>query len=472
MPDLLVIGAGAGGFGAALAAARLGQRVVLVERAPSIGGNAVRSLVCAWEAGVGGTGIPFDLYRRMRSRPGQVGIYGLARHVCAPDPGLRRYPGGEARIRADRGYADTLRRFGASGPGYDYDFGVRHWFGVCFRPEACADAMRSLLEEAGVSLLVGRSVRSLQVAAGRIQRVGLDDGATLAPRSVVDATASAAVAALAGCAVRRGRESAAETHEPSAPAVADGLVNGISLLYRITPAGSDQRPPRAAPCWWSAQWPKMMCNELPDGDLVINMLPTMSGAEWLALGREAGTAEARRRVAAHWAWLQAEWPEFRGFRLRAVADEVGERESHRIQAERTLAEQDVRGGLAAQRDGDICAIADHCLDTHGHGAAHGELAGPYGIPFRCLVPKGMRNLLVACRAAGFTSIAASSCRLTRTMMQLGQAAGTAAAIAARASCDIAAVDGGRLRSDLAAQGVQLSWPPAPDIRRRLGAAGD
>jgi hypothetical protein len=124
-----------------------------------------------------------------------------------------------------------------------------------------------------------------------------------------------------------------------------------------------------------------------------------------------------------------------GWKLTWISPSLGVRESHRLVAQYVLREQDCRAGLAAQQASgveDIVAIADHSLDFHGAGTWEGrELEGPYGIPFRCLVPReedGARNLLVACRGAGFSAVAASSCRLSRTMMTLGQAAGTAAAL--------------------------------------------
>lgn len=48
--------------------------------------------------------------------------------------------------------------------------------------------------------------------------------------------------------------------------------------------------------------------------------------------------------------------------------------------------------------------------------------GPYGIPWRCLQPQEITNLLVACRAARFSRLADSAVRLQRTMMELGEAA--------------------------------------------------
>ena len=60
--DLVVVGAGSGGIGAALAGARMGLRPLLVEQGAAIGGTAVHGGVHVWEPGVGGTGLPFDIY--------------------------------------------------------------------------------------------------------------------------------------------------------------------------------------------------------------------------------------------------------------------------------------------------------------------------------------------------------------------------------------------------------------------------
>jgi hypothetical protein len=76
-----------------------------------------------------------------------------------------------------------------------------------------------------------------------------------------------------------------------------------------------------------------------------------------------------------------------------------------------------------------------------------------------LLPVEYDNLAVACRGASFSSVAASSCRLSRTMMQLGQAAGTAAALATQAALpSLAAVPPADLRASLSAQHVELTWP--------------
>ena len=133
-----------------------------------------------------------------------------------------------------------------------------------------------------------------------------------------------------------------------------------------------------------------------------------------------------------------------------------------------LTENDLLAGIRGQQHDDIICLADHAMDTHGsHTRGIGELSAPYGVPYRCLVPKGQRNLLVACRAASFSSLAASSCRLSRTMMQLGQAAGTAAALAQELKVDLPDVPPAPLRAALRAQHVQLDFPLPDSLHNYL-----
>ncbi|MFP4250858.1 MAG: FAD-dependent oxidoreductase, partial [Armatimonadota bacterium] len=177
----------------------------------------------------------------------------------------------------------------------------------------------------------------------------------------------------------------------------------------------------------------------------------------------------RRRVLAHWHYVQSEFPEFRGFRLTWIAPEVGLREERRVIGEHVLTEHDLLAGLSSQRHPDIIAIADHAMDLHGEGGGCRELTEPYGVPFRCLVAKGMRNVLVASRASSFSSIAASSCRLSRTMMQLGQAAGTAAAMGVQRGTDAREVSPDDLREALSEQHVQLEWPTPKELHEALAS---
>jgi hypothetical protein len=210
--------------------------------------------------------------------------------------------------------------------------------------------------------------------------------------------------------------------------------------------------------------------QYPCGDLNVNALPTMEGRETYDLGHEAAYAECRRRVLAHWHHAQTTFPEFRKFRRSWIAPALGIRESRRVVGEYVLTEHDLLAGLSGQKHEDVIAIADHPMDTHGPStgrAGCGYLREPYGVPYRCLIPKGYDNLLVACRAASFSSLAASSCRLSRTMMQVGQAAGTAAVLAQEQSVSLPRVSYAALQDALRAQHVQLDWPMPDELHAYL-----
>jgi hypothetical protein len=208
--------------------------------------------------------------------------------------------------------------------------------------------------------------------------------------------------------------------------------------------------PQAVPDPAASGWAKSaFVVGLPGGDFIVNPLALLPGDWLVGKGYDAAMAEARRRVQAHWNWLQG-FPAFAEYEFESFAPMLGIRESWRVAGEYVLTQQDLDDGLAKQTHPDIIAIADHAFDVHGEGskAVRGELAGPYGIPFRCLVPKGMENLLVASRCASFSHIAASSCRLSRTILALGRVAGTAAAMAKQAGQPVSQVDGARLRERL------------------------
>ena len=134
------------------------------------------------------------------------------------------------------------------------------------------------------------------------------------------------------------------------------------------------------------------------------------------------------------AYLQTTYAEFRDFDIHWIAPALGVRESRRIVGQYVLTENDLLAGYAKQTHPDIITVADHAMDTHGAGtgrAGCGEAQAALRRTVSVPDPEGFQNLLIACRAASFSSLAASSCRLSRTMLALGQAAGTAAATARR-----------------------------------------
>ena len=405
--DVAVVGGGSAGFAAAWSAAKRGADVVLVEREDALGGTSTIGGVSSWEPVCGARGLPELVYERLK-KEGKAGVYRFVHHRSWPEKdGIPQFPGALLEIDRDAPYAATLRRHG---PGMVDE----KWFrancrGVIFDPDAMSCLMRKMLDETGrCRVMTGTSFVSAEHEGGRITTLHLSGGTVLEPKIVVDACG--AVAKSVGC----------ELMESDRP-------NGASLIYRVVRFDGAPATPNPPPrCWWRENYPSAFCMVLPNGEIAVNMLPTMAGEEVCRLGEPAAYEEARRRVEAHWRWMQTKWPEFSGWRISRISSRLALRETFRVRGDYVLTGDDVRRGV---RPADEIASADHALDAHGGEGFGGELKAPYGIPYRCLIAAGMDNFLLAGRIASFDTWAASSCRLSRTMMKLGEAAGAAAAVA-------------------------------------------
>ncbi len=399
--DVAVIGGGSAGFGAALTAARRGAHVILVEREAILGGTSTAGGVSNWEPGCGAEGLPEELYNRLCRTPGVAGVYEFVRHcLWNASGGGPVFPGALLRTNSALPYSATLCGHGPEMT--DEAWWRANSHGVIFEPDAMARVMREMLLETGrCEVRTGVSATAVEMDDNAIKAVRLSNGASVSAPHFIDTCG--AVAALAGCRME------------SSP-----RANGATLIYRVAPAREtwDGAP---TPCDWAPRYPVAFCFTFPNGDVGINMLPTMDGTEALRLGEAAAYAECVRRVRAHWRWMQGEWPPFRHFEIKWIASRVAYRDTWRVSCEYRLTEDDLRRGA---RFDDEVATADHAFDTHGTDAPTGQLTRPYGIPFRCLRPVGVCNMLVAGRIAGFDPVAASSCRLSRTMIQLGVAAGS------------------------------------------------
>ena len=403
--DVCVVGVGSGGFGAALAAARNGAKVVAVEKNQMVGGTSTMARVQIWEPVTGAEGIPRELWERMSELP--LGTDGKA-----------------------------------------YDIGQPGWFqgpqepawpnfrSLAFEPWAFDWCAKEMLAESGdCTLLLDTTLVDVDATDGQVGAIALQarggERLVVHASTFIDCTADGHLCAMAGCESRLGEDPASLYGESLAPEEPSPSLNPMTLVYRIREAGTKQRP------WLPPDTPPDYCTRgaslrgLPNGDISVNRCGMMEAnpldrSNWSGVLREA-----LRRVYAHFYWMQTE-NGYGTWVLEGVAPEIGVRESRRIVGEYVLREQDIRSGVARQDHPDIVATADHTLDMHG--PRHFDTpppSGAYGIPFRCLIPQGHRNLLIACRAASFSHVAASSCRLSRTMMKLGEAAGTAAAVAAR-----------------------------------------
>ncbi len=135
---------------------------------------------------------------------------------------------------------------------------------------------------------------------------------------------------------------------------------------------------------------------------------------------------------------------------------IGLRESRRIIGDYTLTGDDVRHEA---RFPDGVGLGCWWTDVHpadGRSGVHYDyIPWPYQIPYRTMLPQGVEGLLVAGRPISADRVANGSLRVTATCMMLGEAAGTAAALAARRAITPRQVEYAELRGELLEQGVKL-----------------
>jgi hypothetical protein len=167
--------------------------------------------------------------------------------------------------------------------------------------------------------------------------------------------------------------------------------------------------------------------------------------------------EARLQVFSLLRFFKERVPGFENARVAATGTQVGIRESRRIVGRYTLTADDI---LSARRFDDAVARSAYPIDIHnpsGSGTTTHRLpeGATYEIPFRTMVPVNREDVLVAGRCISTTHEALASTRLTPTVMTLGQAAGTAAALANERGGHVGDVAAEELRARLMADGVDL-----------------
>jgi hypothetical protein len=173
----------------------------------------------------------------------------------------------------------------------------------------------------------------------------------------------------------------------------------------------------------------------------------------------ASEREGRRQARLYLEVFRRYVPGYANAHILDTGAELGIRETRRIRGDHVLTTDDV---LGERRFDD--AVAASCWPIEEHGADRSTRwvwlsPGGYAhIPYRALLPKGIRNVLVAGRCVSATHEAQAAIRVTANCFSMGQAAGIAAAIAGALSPDgdVRSVDVGALQGALAAAGADLS----------------
>ncbi len=393
--DVVVVGGGAAGLAAAVAAAGRGARTALAERYGFLGGMATAGMVSTI----------CGLYRTSLSGPPESLNEGFAETFARR---LATMPGCGSPVRRGRtfvlpytpfAFACVADEFTASAPNLDVYLHA-HLVGVHTR-EGRIEGLRIATWE-----------RLLELAAG----------------AVVDTSGDAVVAQGAGSATETAP--VAERQLPSLVFVlqhvdTDALGPGprVGLLRALAVAEREGRLPKGASNLALAPSPQ-------PGEVVCKL--TLSGiAEELPAGRDFLTRaeqEGRKRALAVTGFLKTMPPFARAF-VSHAAPQVGVRESRRLIGRYQLTREDV---LSGRKFGDAVARASWPIELWEEGrlgATHEYLEDgqSYDIPLRCLQARDVENLFVAGRCMSASHEALGSARVIGTCLATGEAVGMAAA---------------------------------------------
>jgi len=166
----------------------------------------------------------------------------------------------------------------------------------------------------------------------------------------------------------------------------------------------------------------------------------------------------RQQVKEIYAFLKKYVPGCENAILLSSAPTIGIRETRHIKGEYQLTTDDVLQGQVPE---DAILLASNSIDVHGRfGPMSNEYVAVengdwYGVPYRCLVPQKVEQLLVAGRSVSATSEAAGAIRVMPPCMELGHAAGVAAAMAVKNDCLVREVDTDELRAQMVREGSFL-----------------
>lgn len=422
--DVLVCGGGPAGVGAALASARHGASVLVIENQICLGGNGTSGMLNRFgpyhdQRDIILGGIPWEILKKLMDR-------GMAQPPTPCSP---------------KNWQD-------------------YW--LVFDPEALKLLLDELVAESGVEVLFNARATAVLKEGDRVTGAVIESKSgrqAVLAKVVIDCTGDGDLAAWAGVPFDMGREE-------------DGLVQPTTLMSKALnqdwPTSYAYAKEHRARLLAAAKdeegidfvWPGTD-NWLHAEETYYNCVHVHRVDATNARDMTRAAIEHRRIIWKNLAVLRRHVPGCEKASLITTAAYLGVRETRRIQGDYQLNIGDV---LDARQFPDqvfryACFVDIHQVDPAGRHSAHADKelkpGTSYGVPYRCLVPRGVENLLVAGRCFSTTHEALASVRMMPACMAMGQAAGTAAAQAIRAGRTPRQVDVPQLRQQLAADGVIL-----------------
>jgi hypothetical protein len=417
--DVIIAGGGPGGVGAAIAAARMGVKTLLIEREGCLGGAATTMLV--------------NPYMADRTKPDPT--TNLRRHVNA---GV---------------HATMVARLKARNAVYHEEGG-----GAIFDDEVLKVVLDEMVAEAGVRVLFHAALHSVETdAAGRVRALMLSHnrGPLRVSGSVfIDSTGDGLLASEAGAQVDTG-----DAEGRVMPMTLFFAVGGVDLqrwpgrfkIRERVKTGPQDTPPLLNPHL-------SLAVVAPSGLIYFNAvrIPADTLDPFAVSDAEA---EGRRRAENYVAWLRGNIEGFEKAWLVKTGTHIGVRESRRIRGEYLLTYDDWK---SARTFSDGIACCCYPVDIHGQqfGQTRMEHLPPgsyYQVPYRSLVPLGLQNVLIASRCISADNVAHSSLRVMPVVSNIGEAAGYAAAMSLPSGL-VRAVDPVKLRDTIRANGGILEPP--------------
>ena len=426
--DVVVVGSGSAGSTAAIAAARTGASVLLVEKLPFLGGTSTAVL---------------DTF------------YGFF------TPGARP-------VKVVGGIGDdVVTELGRLGPVVERPNTYGAGTGITYLAEHLKVAWEQLTSEAGVRVLLHAFVQDALVSDGRVQSilVATKQGLRRVDGDVfVDASGDADLTHFAGF----GYETAGDT-EPAQTLTTTFRMANVDLERRLELAKGDvqRRMGQAAGEGYDLPRQEGSDHRTPVANVTATIMTRLESVErradgtlatatdpWFLSGAEI---EGRRQALEYVRFLHDRVPGYEASSLVGFGTQIGVRETRRVYGDARLTRDDV---LAARQFDDQVGLCGAPIEDHHAGRDTRWTYLPdgqaVGIPYRTLVVRDAANLLVAGRCFSATHDAHASVRSMAQCIAMGQAAGTAAGLAATLGLAPRDVPFSRLRDRLVADGAILS----------------
>jgi len=419
--DVLVCGGGVAGTMAAVAAARHGAKVILVERYGFLGGNATAGAVGqfnSWQTAAG---------RRI--------IAGLADEVV-----------------------DRLRTYGAAGQHEVFVMSNGHRMDrVPYAPEVLKLVLDDMVVDAGVQVLFHANLLGVECRERKVTTVQVltkSGVLSILPRILIDASGD--IDALNRAGVRLLSLDDGETLQPATMMFRFGPMDFVRFgaipkvhLAALARRGFEQGDLARAALHAS---PDPFSQ---DGWFNISRLG-IDATDSMSLSR--AEIEGRKQAWQAAAYLRAAVPGCENGRLQAFATQVGVRETRRVEGDHVLTVDEL---LQSRPFGDAIAAGAYPIDIHpsaGGGLVYKTFDADhaYQIPYRSLIPADLDNALAVGRGISATHEALAAIRVMTISMAVGQAGGTAAAMASQETEGmLRLVPIGKLQAALQADGACL-----------------